>query len=160
MEDLAEIFIATARVRSTTGGYVFSLFTPGRGGIPSPSHNTSTGPSPGWGGYTSSRGVPQFWPGRDSQDGVTPGQVSMGYSLAGMEYSPGQGWVIPLARDGVTPGQGWVTTPPSPGRLRLDGSCRGLYASCFVLFCLVFEKWNEIRSNDHGSLSKSDIAFR
>ena len=37
--------IVTARVRSTTGGYVFSLSTTrGRGSAPSPSDNTFTGP--------------------------------------------------------------------------------------------------------------------
>ena len=47
----------TARVRSTTGGYVFiggSLLTGEEGGgTPSPSHNTSTGPMSFLGGYPS-----------------------------------------------------------------------------------------------------------
>ena len=50
-----EFTIITARVRSTTGGYIFSLsvHTLGGGGTPSPAHKTSTGPMSFLGGTPS-----------------------------------------------------------------------------------------------------------
>ena len=105
-------FIITARVRSTTGGYVFSLFTfrgVPRDGVP-PARS-------GW--------VPP------------PNQVRMRYPWSGQVGQVG----VPLARDGVplvrdqvppgqgsgTPGHGWV--PPPRDRICLDRLCRRRYIS-------------------------------
>ena len=109
--------IFTVRVRSTTGGYIFSFIcqsTPG--GVP-------------W------DGVPPL----PSQVrlGYFPGQVRMGGwgSLGWVTPQPGQVGVSPQSgQDGVPPPpaeMGHTHPPPPPqDRLYLDRLCRGRYASC------------------------------
>ena len=75
------IIFVSARVRSTTGGYFFSLSTIGGGGTPCPSHNTSTGPMSFLGGTPVLMGVPHSggtpparseWDTSPARDGVPP----------------------------------------------------------------------------------------
>ena len=82
----------TARVRSTTGGYIFNLFVcpPGRGGYL----------SPGWG-----EGYPSLWSKIPSQGERVPQslvQVPLGKGIA-LQY-----------RDPPSPGQDSVTPPLTP----------------------------------------------
>ena len=96
-----------------TGGYVFSLFTPGWGrGTPSPSHNTSTGPTSFLGG-----GYPSDW----------------------SQVRTGGGGVSPHDEGSPQPGMGYP--PPRIGRQMEYLIRRGRYASCVHaggLSCFIF----------------------
>ena len=87
--------VITARLRSTTGGHVFSLFTPG--GMGYPPARDGVPPGQGWGNPWARMGYPQ------------PG---LGYPTARIRVTPARTGVppardgVPLARGGVPPIQG------------------------------------------------------
>ena len=115
----------TARVRSTMGGYVFSLSTNqgGGGGLPH-LHPIILPlvPCPFWRG-TPATG-PRPFPGGTpvlGRMGYPPGQVRMGYHPAKT------GWDTP-SQDGVPPAR--MRYPLPRDRLCLDRLCRRRYVSC------------------------------
>ena len=121
--------LVTARVRSTTGDYVFPGVSLSTQGALSPSHNTSTGPM----SFLAGTPVPAGG-GGGTQYRVPPSQVRMG---RGTLYwgPPHQGMGYPPTRDGVH-SQGWDTPQPGMGYPPGIGQQReyllrgGRYASC------------------------------
>ena len=134
-----EIFVDsvfTDRVRSTMGGYVFSLSTPKGYPSPSPSHNTSTGSMSFLG-----VGYPSDW-----------SQVRIG----GTPWwgNPCQG-CTPLARDGVHPGiEQQLEYLARCGQYASCVHAGGLSCLCVILRCDVF------MTTTAGELAKTKPLFR
>ena len=143
MEEYSRHFkIFMAHVRSTTGGYIFSLFvSPDWGGTPSTSQNISTGPmSFLWGtpcpSHNTSTGPMSFPGGTPVPGGGTPVLAEGGTTIPGGYPSPGQrypsmvrsGWRTPWpGQDGEPPSStGYAWTGYTAGSTPLVHNIRGI----------------------------------